>query len=69
MIDKPQTVTLMYTDDLQQTHTVSATLTLTASQAALVPRPAQIVWAKDAGLLTPANFLQTITGGWHPRRL
>ncbi|MDB7778154.1 bacterial Ig-like domain-containing protein, partial [Lactiplantibacillus plantarum] len=62
MIDKPQTVTLMYTDDLQQTHTVSATLTLTASQAALVPRPAQIVWAKDAGLLTPANFLQTITG-------
>ena len=52
----------MYTDDLQQTHTVSATLTLTASQAALVPRPAQIVWAKDAGLLTPANFLQTITG-------
>ncbi|WP_421568324.1 bacterial Ig-like domain-containing protein [Lactiplantibacillus plantarum] len=62
MIDKPQTVTLMYTDDLQQTHTVSATLTLTASQAALVPRPAQIVWAKDAGQLTPANFLQTITG-------
>ncbi|WP_270783107.1 bacterial Ig-like domain-containing protein [Lactiplantibacillus plantarum] len=62
MIDKPQTVTLMYTDDLQQTHTVSATLTLTASQAALVPRPAQIVWAKDSGLLTPANFLQTITG-------
>ncbi|WHQ50983.1 bacterial Ig-like domain-containing protein [Lactiplantibacillus plantarum] len=61
-IDKPQTVTLMYTDDLQQTHTVSATLTLTASQAALVPRPAQIVWAKDAGQLTPANFLQTITG-------
>ncbi|WP_436669879.1 bacterial Ig-like domain-containing protein [Lactiplantibacillus plantarum] len=62
MIDKPQTVTLMYTDDLQQTHTVSAILTLTASQAALVPRPAQIVWAKDAGQLTPANFLQTITG-------
>ncbi|MDB7770836.1 bacterial Ig-like domain-containing protein [Lactiplantibacillus plantarum] len=62
MIDKPQTVTLMYTDDLQQTHTVSATLILTASQAALVPRPAQIVWAKDAGQLTPANFLQTITG-------
>ncbi|QQM60412.1 bacterial Ig-like domain-containing protein [Lactiplantibacillus plantarum] len=62
MIDKPQTVTLMYTDDLQQTHTVSATLTLTASQAALVPRPAQIVWAKDAGQLTPPNFLQTITG-------
>ncbi|VDH09664.1 Cell surface protein [Lactiplantibacillus plantarum] len=62
MIDKPQTVTLMYTDDLQQTHTVSATLTLTASQAALVPRPAQIVWAKDAGQLTPANFLQTIIG-------
>ncbi|MCG0753018.1 cell wall anchor protein [Lactiplantibacillus plantarum] len=62
MIDKPQTVTLMYTDDPQQTHTVSAILTLTASQAALVPRPAQIVWAKDAGQLTPANFLQTITG-------
>ncbi|MCG0723199.1 cell wall anchor protein [Lactiplantibacillus plantarum] len=62
MIDKPQTVTLMYTDDLQQTHTVSAILTLTASQAALVPRLAQIVWAKDAGQLTPANFLQTITG-------
>ncbi|GAB5062416.1 bacterial Ig-like domain-containing protein [Lactiplantibacillus plantarum] len=62
MIDKPQTVTLIYTDDLQQTHTVSAILTLTASQAALVPRPAQIVWAKDAGQLTPANFLQTITG-------
>ncbi|MCW6125813.1 bacterial Ig-like domain-containing protein [Lactiplantibacillus plantarum] len=62
MIDKPQTVNLMYTDDLQQTHTVSAILTLTASQAALVPRPAQIVWAKDAGQLTPANFLQTITG-------
>ncbi|WP_103851502.1 bacterial Ig-like domain-containing protein [Lactiplantibacillus plantarum] len=62
MIGKPQTVTLMYTDDLQQTHTVSAILTLTASQAALVPRPAQIVWAKDAGQLTPANFLQTITG-------
>ncbi|WP_251898820.1 bacterial Ig-like domain-containing protein [Lactiplantibacillus paraplantarum] len=62
MIGQPQTVTLIYTDDLQQTHTVSATLNLTASQAALVPRPAQIVWAKDVGHLTPANFLQTVTG-------